>query len=104
MGWPGPVSRTEPPQDSLSALGLLDRPLGEHAGEVLLVLRARAEVAARVKPVGGMLRRLFRLGALLQRILDRGRPHRSGPDVGQADAPSAVQLLRRDADDCPIAE
>src|SRR5438105_8626644 len=76
--------------DWLLALRLLNRSLGQHAGQVLLVLRAGPQIAARVEPVRGMLRGLFRLGATLQSLLDRGRPNRRDADVGEADAPSAV--------------
>src|SRR2546430_9948549 len=101
--WPGPGQPgLGPPRDSLRALGLLDRPLGQHAGEVLFVFRAGAQVAAWVEPVRRVLGRLLRLAALLERFLDRGRPDRRDADVGEADPPSAVHLLRRHADDGPV--
>src|SRR5438067_2215286 len=101
--WRGRVARlfrTRPPRpEPLLAFRLLDRPLREHAGQVLLVLRGSAQVAGRVEPVGGVLRRVLRLGAVMQSLLDRGRAHRRRSYVGPADAPSAVHLLGSHADD-----
>ena len=51
-----------------------------------------------------MLRRLFRLGALLERLLDGVRPDRRDADVRQPDPPAAVHLLRRHADDGPVEQ
>src|SRR5438132_554448 len=49
--WPGPGQPVlGPPRDSLRALRLLDRPLGQHAGEVLFVFRAGAQDTAWVEP------------------------------------------------------
>src|SRR5213080_127386 len=84
--WPGSAGRG-PPRDSLRALGLLNRPFGQHTGEVLLVFRTCAQVAGRVEPIRRMLRRLFRLGALLERLLDGVRPDRRDADVRQPDPP-----------------
>src|SRR5690349_3272870 len=92
------VARPAEPPDQL-LLRLLDRPLGEHAGEVLLVLRAGAQVARRVETVRRMLGRLFRLGALLQRVLHGVRADRRRGHVREADAPVAVHLLGRHTDD-----
>src|SRR5437899_2450320 len=71
--------------ETLLALRLLNRPLGEHAGEVLFVFRAGAQVAAWVEPVRRVLGRLLWLGALLERLFHGGGPDRRDPDVGEAD-------------------
>src|SRR5712691_11509651 len=89
--WPDPP--IGPPRPLLASLGLVYRPLGEHAGQVLLVLGRGAEVAGRVEPVRRVLLRLFRLGAVVQGLLHCSRPHRRRPDFGKPDAPAAVHLL-----------
>ncbi len=53
--------KTEPPE-RLLPLRLLDGPLGEDPSQMLFVLRAGAQVAGGVEPVGRVLRCLFRLG------------------------------------------
>src|SRR6202521_6438733 len=88
--WPGESCPTTP----RLLCALLDRALGQHPSEVLLVLRAGAQVARRIEAVGGMQRRLLRLGALLQSLLHCLGPHRGRADVCEADPPVAVHLLR----------
>src|SRR6266566_5100248 len=79
-------------------------PPREDPRQVLLVLRARPQVTRRVEPVGGVLGRLVRLGALLEGILDGRRPHRRRTHVGQPDTPPAVHLLGSGTDYRPIEE
>src|ERR1700682_296624 len=87
--------RTEPP---LSLTRLLDRPLGQHPSEVLLVLGAGSPLARSRPPIRRVLRRFLWLGALLQRVLDGLGADRRRSYVRQADAPTAVHLLGRGAD------
>src|SRR3982074_1281237 len=93
----GGPARAPGPQPSL--LRLLDGPLGEHPGQVLLVLRTRTKVARWVQAVRRVLRRVFRSGAVVKRLFDRLGADRRRSHVGQADAPAPVHLLRGGADD-----
>src|SRR6267378_459907 len=81
---------------------LFYRPPGEDPRQVLLVLRARPQVARGAEPVGSMLRGLLRLGSLAQSVLDTLRTNRGRAHVSQPDAPVAVHLLRGRADDGPV--
>src|SRR6267378_5472017 len=81
---------------------LLDRPLGQHPGQVLFVLGARAQVTGRVQAIRCVLRRFLGVGTRVQRLLDRLGTDGRGADVGQADAPAAILLLSRGADDRPV--
>src|SRR5690348_18350485 len=94
-----PAASPWPAAGECVSAGLLDRPLGEDPGEVLLVLRARPEVAGWVQPVGRVLGGLLRLGALAEGVLHGFGAHRCRPDVGEADPPVAVDLLGGRADD-----
>src|ERR1700687_451837 len=93
--------RTEPP---VSLIRLLDSSLRQDPGQVLFVLRARAQVTGGVQAIRRVLRRLLRLGALFQRLLDCFRADRGRSDVGESDAPIAVHLLGSGADDRPVEE
>src|SRR5213078_1152759 len=88
----------------LAAFRLVNGPLGEDTGKVLLVLRACPQIAGGVEPVRSMLGCLFRLGAFLQRLLDGGRPDGRRADVGEAYAPVTVDLLGRHPDDRPVEQ
>src|SRR5450759_1176714 len=96
--WPGAKYRAT----RYPLLGLLDRSLREHPRQVLLVLRARSQVARRVQPVGCVLCRLFWLGTVVQGFLNGSGTDWGWSDVGQPDAPAAVHLLGRGADDRPV--
>src|ERR1700682_2919987 len=85
-------------------LRLLDRSLGQHSSQVLLVLGAGAQVAGRVQAVGCVLRRIFWLGAVVQSVLDCLRADWCRTDVRQPDAPATIHLLGRGADDRPVEE
>src|SRR3977135_3940976 len=96
------VARRECRTTWASLTGLLDRPLRQHPGQMLFVLGARAQVTGGVQAVRCVLRRFLGLGAFLQRLLDGVGTNRSRSDVGQADAPAAVHLLSRGADNRPV--
>src|SRR5437899_6756790 len=77
-------------------------PPGQNPRQVLLVLRACAQVARGIEAVGSVLGGLVRLGSLEQGLLDSLRPHRGRADVREPDAPPAVHLLGARADDRPV--
>src|ERR1700756_5246375 len=91
-----PGAAVGPPRNSL--FGLLDGAFGEHSRQVLFVLGAGPKVTGRVEPVGSVLGGLFWLGAFVERLLDRLCADRCWPDVGEADPPASVHLLRGGAD------
>src|ERR1700730_10138443 len=95
--WPG-VSAGPP----CVLLRLLDRPLGQDPGQMLLVLRARPEVAGRAQAVGCVLRCVLRLGAVMESLFNGMGTHGRRAHVGQADAPAAVHLLGRGTDNRPV--
>src|SRR6202521_268268 len=96
----GPERNTGPPIRPL--LGLFDRSLGQDPRQVLLVFRACSEVTGRVQTVGRVLRSLLRLGTVVQGLLDRMGANRVRAHCVHPDAPAAVHLLGRRADDRPV--
>src|SRR2546426_10225219 len=94
--WPGH------PESLLTSFGLVDGPLGQDARKVLLVLRAGPQVAGWAEAVRRMLGRLFRFGALVQRLLAGGRPDGASDDGGGAHPPVTADLRRCHPDHRPL--
>src|ERR1700738_5585350 len=72
---------------------LLDRSLGEHAGQVLLVFGRGADVTTGAEAVGGVFRRLLHRHPLRPRLLACRAANGRRTAIWGADPPAAVEPL-----------